>query len=129
MQSQSKQNSPGQQSYYQRPAEIALQTVRRGLAPREQRPDAGEKQKQQSNRNVHLIKERRTYADARTGKPLRKYGKQRPREHRDAGNQQNQIVEEEAGFARNHRVKLIFALEVIAIFHVGHKANGKNQQQ
>src|SRR6266851_5333409 len=85
-----------QQTSDQRPTEVAFQAVRGSLAPGQQRPHAGEKQKQQPDRNIYFIEERRTHADARAGQPFRKYRKQRPRKDCNAGNQQNQIVEQKA---------------------------------
>src|SRR6267378_1431222 len=118
-----------QQTSDQRPTEIALQAVRGSLAPGQQRPHAGEKQKQQPDRNIYFIEERRTHADARTRQPFRKYRKEGPRKDCDARHQQKQVVEQKARFTRNHRVQLVLALEIVAILDIGPKANREYQHQ
>src|SRR6185437_10605914 len=47
--------------------------------------------------------------------PFRKDGKKRTPEHGEAGNQQNQVIEQEAGLARNQRFQPVFALQVGAV--------------
>ena len=52
-----------------------------------------------------------------------KTGKSVPGENGDARNQKNQIIEQEAGLTGDDGVQLVFALQVIAILEIRHKAN------
>ena len=90
------------------------------------RADAGEKQKQQADGNIHFVEEWSADADSVARKPFGKNRKQRAGKNGDAGDEQNQIVKEETGFARDDGIELVFALQVIAILEVGSEADEQN---
>src|SRR5208283_2301994 len=71
-------------------------------------------------------KEWRADTNARTGKPLREDREKRAGENGETGNEKEQIVEQEAGLARNKRVEMILAGQIIAILDVGREAHDQD---
>ena len=100
---------------HERPTEIALQAVAGSLAPGEQRSDAGEEKNGKADGDHHFVEEGSTHADAIAGEPFGEDREECAGKNGDAGNEEKQIVEQEAGFAETMGIKRIFALEVILI--------------
>ena len=116
-------NDSGEQSSGKRPREIALERVEGSLTPSQKRADAGEQQQEERDWNVHFVEERRAHADFATLHPFRKDWEERAPQHGEARGQQNEIVEQKARFARDQRIELIVAAQVIAIFPVCREAD------
>src|SRR5258708_6219402 len=112
-----------EQSENDRPAEIALEAVTGSLAPGEERANASQEKKRKPHRDHNLVEERRTDADAVAGEPFGKDRKKRAGQNGNAGDEEEQVVKEEAGFAGDHRIELIFALQIIAILDVGNETD------
>src|SRR5208282_1026597 len=111
------------------PAEIAAQAVERGAAPGEQGADAGEKQQEEADGNVYFVEEGRADADFISRKGLGDDREERAPENGEASGQQDQIVEEEVGFAGDHGIELVVALQVVAILQIGDHAHGQNKDE
>ena len=114
---------------HKRPRKIAPQRIERSLAPSEQRTHAREEQQKQRDRNVHLIEERRAHADFAARHPFGEHGEKRSPKNGEASGQENQIVEEEARFARDERIELIVAAQIIAILVPGREADDQNDRE
>src|SRR5947209_2845133 len=61
--------------------------------------------------------------------PLRKNGEESSPKHREASGQEYQIIEEEAGFARDQGFKLVFRVQMIAVFHIEEQADAQADDQ
>jgi len=113
---------------YKGPGEVALQAVSRCLAPGEERANASKEKNGKADGNHDLVEEGRANADARGREPLRKDRESVPERTGDAGHQEKQIIEQEAGLAGDHGVELILALQVVVIFDIGDETHHQRQQ-
>src|SRR5208282_4473178 len=95
-----------------RPHEIALQAFERGLAPGEQRTDGRQYKKEQSHRDGDAVIERRADRDLVALNQFRDFREPGSPEHGEAEQNEEQVVEQETGFARNQRFELVLALQV-----------------
>ena len=78
-------------------------------------PTAGQQQQEERNRNVDLVEERRSDRDLVSGHPLAEHREQRAPQHREGRHQQQHVVEQEARLARNQRLQLVLALQVVSV--------------
>src|SRR5258708_17480325 len=108
---------------------MAVETGGGGVERRKQRGEAGEEQDGEANRNHDFVEVGRANADARGSQPVSEYGEKCAGKNRDAGDQEKQVVKQEAGFAGNHGIELIFTLQVIAILDIGNEANGECESE
>ena len=95
-----------------RPHEVALQAFERSLAPGQQRADGGEDQEQQGHGDGDAVVERRADRDFVA---LHEFGNLREPgspEHGEAEQNEEQIVEQEAGLARDQRFELVLAAQM-----------------
>src|SRR5208282_2513456 len=92
--------------------EIPLEAFEGSLTPGEQRSDRGQQQEQQGNRDSDAIEKRRTDRDFVSLNELGQNREKRAPQYGEADDEQQQIVEQETGFARNQRLQLVLALEV-----------------
>ena len=76
-----------------------------------------------------LLKNGGADADFAARHPFGKYRKQRSPENREARGEKDQIVEQEARFARDERIELIIAAQIIAILPVRGEADHENNDQ
>ncbi len=84
------------------PLEVAPQALDRGAAPGEQRSDAGEEQQEQADGDHQAVEPVGIERDLFAGDGFGDHREQRAPEDREAACQQDQVVEQEAGFARDH---------------------------
>ena len=113
----------------ERPAEIALETVERSAAPGEKRAYSGEKKKKESDGNIHLVEKWRAHADLAAGN---RFGDDREKsapKNSEAGGEKNQVVEEKAGFSRDHGIELIVAAQIITILDERQSTDRDGQNQ
>ena len=75
--------------------------------PRQQRADAGEEEKKEPDGQRDAIKEGRAHGDLVALHILRNDGEQRAPQDREAGRQQDQVVEQETRLARDQRFQLV----------------------
>ena len=73
---------------------VALDRLERGCAPGQQRTDAGEEKKKQSNRHSHAVIKRGADGDFVAHHVFRQNGEQRSPQDHEAGRQQHKIVEQ-----------------------------------
>src|SRR6266404_7249940 len=97
--------------------EIPLEAFEGSLTPCEQRSDRGEQQEQQGNRDRHAIEKRWPDRDFVSLNEFRQDREKRAPQYGEAEGEQEEIVEQETGFARNQRLELVLALEVRPIQH------------
>ena len=95
-----------------REQEIPLQAFERSLTPGEQRPDGGEQKEQQGNRDGNAIEKRRSDSDFVSLNEFRQDGEKSAPQYGEADDEQEEIVEQETGFARDQRLQLVLALEI-----------------
>src|SRR5580704_49034 len=119
----------GKQGSRKRPREVALERVPGSLAPGEERAYSGEQKQEKRDGNVYFVKERGPDADFASHDPFGKNGKERAPEHSKARGEQDQIVEQKAGFAGDERIQLIVTAKVIAIHPPGGKTDNENQRK
>src|ERR1019366_6632459 len=108
--------------------EIPLEAFDGSLTPGQQRSDGGEQQEQQSNRNSNAIEKRRPDRDFVSLNEFRQDRKKRAPQYGEADDQQEEIVEQETGFARNQRLQLVLALEVRPVRHQKKSADRQGQR-
>ena len=102
----------GSQRDDRRHHEISLQAVGRGFAPRKQRSDAGQKQQEDRDRNIDAIEEWSAHRDLVAVVPLRQDREHRAPQYGETGDQQHQVVKEEAALARDDGSHLAVGLQV-----------------
>src|ERR1039458_7658071 len=105
--------------------EIPLEAFDGSLTPGEQRSDRGEQQEQQGNRNRHAIEKRRSHGDFVSLNELRQDREKRAPQYGEADHEQEEIVEQETGFARHQRFQFVLALQVRP---VRYKEKGADRQ-
>ncbi len=88
---------------------VAPDALERCAAPRQERADAGEEEKEEADRQRDAVKERRADSDLVALHVLRDDGEQRAPQDREAGGKQNQVIEEEARLARDQRFQFVLA--------------------
>ena len=95
------------------PLEVLAQAFHRRAAPGEERADAGQEEQEQADRHHQAVEPDGIEADLFGGELFRDDREHRAPENREATGQQNQIIEQEARFARNDAFQFGFALQVI----------------
>ena len=97
------------------PHEISLQAFEGSFAPGEQRADCGEDQEQQRDGNRDAIVERRADGDFVALHAFGNLGEQRAPQDGEAEQDEEKIVEQETGLARDERFEFVFAAQVIVV--------------
>ena len=105
--------------------EIPLEAFDGSLTPGEQRSDRGEQQEQQGNRDSDAIEKRRPDRDFVSLNKFRQDREKRAPQYGEADHEQEEIVEQETGFARHQRFQFVLALEVRP---VRYKEKGADRQ-
>ena len=95
------------------PLEVAAQAFRRRSPPGEERTHTREEQQEQPDRHHQPVVPIGIERDFVARDGLADHREQRAPQHRETTGQQNQVVEQEARFARNHALQLGLALEVV----------------
>src|SRR5687767_9627535 len=107
----SEQNSHQREHRDGRNEKRLLQALDRAAPPGDQRTDTGQKKKEQADRHVHAIEERRIDADLLLRDRLRDNREQRTPKYCKAAREENQVIEQEARLARDNAFELRLALE------------------
>src|ERR1017187_4712550 len=107
--------------------EISLEAFDGSLAPGEQRSDRGEQQEQQGNWDSDAIEKRRSDRDFVSLNKFRQDGEKRAPQYGEADHEQEEIVEQETGFARHQRFQFVLALEVRPVRYNEKGANRQGQ--
>ena len=97
----------------QRTRELALEIFRRCPAPRDERPDAREREEREPERDVHLVEERRADGDFVVRHRLAENREERSPEHGERDADEQQVVEEEARLATHEALELRLRLEIV----------------
>ena len=126
----SEQGDAAKQRRETRPLEIPAEGLGRGAPPREQRADAGQEEEEQPDRNVDLVEERRADGNLVPGEVLADDREERSPQHCEAARQQDDVIEEEAGLARDHGIELGLAAQVVLAAHdqVGRDPDADHQE-
>ncbi len=107
--------------------EIPLEAFDGSFAPGKQRSDRGEQQEQQGNRDSYAIEKRRPDRDFVALNELRQNREKRAPQYGEADHEQEEIVEQETGFARHQRFQLVLALEVRPVRYQEEGADRQSQ--
>src|SRR3977135_2741905 len=97
--------------------EISLEALEGRLTPGQQWSDGGEQQEKQGNRARNTIEKRRPDRDFVSRNEFREDREKRAPQYGEAESEQEEIVEQETGFARNQRLEFVLALEVRSVDH------------
>src|ERR1700733_6224217 len=98
-----------------RPQEIPFQAFKRSLAPRQQRADRSQNEKQQRNRNRNSVIERRSDCDFVALHQLGDLREPCAPEHGEAEQYEEKVVEQETRLARDERFELVLAAQMLFI--------------
>ncbi len=107
----------------QRQHKVLANALERGAAPCQHRTDAGEEEQKESDRYGDAVVPRRSHRDLIPLYIFREHREKRAPKNREAGGQQNKIIEEEARLTRDQRFKLVFRLQMVALQHKGEDAH------
>ena len=111
----------------------APQALERRAPPRQQRRHAHQKQQRQAERDHDVVEPGLFERDLLAADCLRDHRKQRAPQDGDAACQQQQVVQHEAGFARDDVVHLRGALEIVEARedqpHGGGNADGQERRE
>ncbi len=95
--------------------EVALDAAQRCGAPGQQRPDAGEEEQEQPDGDGHAVIPGRAHGDLVAHHVFADDREQRSPQNHEAGREQHQVVEQEARFAADQRLEMVFGLEMVAL--------------
>src|SRR5207245_3147291 len=95
-------------------------------APGQVSAKVSEQQKKNRDGDIDATKKWRPHRDFAALHPFGENRKQRAPQHREAGNQQKKIIEQETRFARNQRLQPVFALQVRAVLYEKEQADGEH---
>src|SRR5271157_72638 len=105
--------------------EIPLEAFDGSLAPGQQRSNRGQQQEQQGNRHRDAIEKGRPDRDFVSLNEFRQDREKRAPQYGEADDEQEKIVKQKAGFARNQRLQFVLALQVRP---VRYKEKGADRQ-
>jgi hypothetical protein len=94
---------------HDRRREVALQVPLRRAPPRDDRPDAHQREEREPDREVHALEERRPHADLLTRHALGDEREQGAPHDRECRADQQQVVEQEGRLTRQERLDLVVA--------------------
>ncbi len=92
---------------------MSLEIRHRRAPPRDERTDAGEREQQESERNVHRVEEWRTDGDLRLAGPFGEDREDRSPQHGKRDPAQHQVVIEERRLSAHHALELGLCLEIV----------------
>ena len=109
--------------------EVAADGAERCAAPREQRADGGEEDECEADGNHDAVEVGRAHGDFGAVVKLREDGEKRAPEDGEAGEQEDEVVEEENGFAGDEGFEFVFGAQVVALQEEGEKADGEDDDE
>ncbi len=109
--------------------EVFADAAHGGAAPGEQRADAGEQEQEDSDGDGDAVIEGRADGDAIALNVFGEDREERAPEDGEAGGEQDQVVEEEAGLAGDEGLELVLGPEVVAVVDEGEEADGEDDDQ
>ncbi len=92
-------------------------------------PDSGEEDEEEADGRHHAVVEGRVDGGLGAVPVLGEHGEERSPENGEAGQQQDQVVEEEAGLARAEGLEVVLGLQVVVLAEEGEEADDEGEHQ